>query len=102
MDKTLDPFSWQWVLLIPQMGRMDKQNSNGEDKSCTSQKIVKLRRHQGERMRETTEISWRYESVKSFLNDTLYNWWFNYLLVNLFSSQDHESFKAEAAFQYLA
>ena len=53
-------------------------------------------------MRETTEIYWRYESVKSFLNDTLYNWWFNYLLVNLFSSQDHESFKAEAEFQYLA
>ena len=32
----------------------------GEDKKCTSQKMVKLRRQQGKRMRETTEIPWRY------------------------------------------
>ena len=41
------------VLLIPPMGRMDKQNTIGEDKRCTSQKMVKLRKYQGKRMRET-------------------------------------------------
>lgn len=75
-------FPWQWVLLIPPMGRKDKQNTSGEDRGVPH-KVVKLRKHQGREWEKQQRFpeSW---NPQSFLNDTLYNWWFNYALLICF------------------